>query len=58
MLLSFCAGELLIRHSLEHAFHVLGVDIDVKTSDAEFMSSNTAQYDIIIVDPWYDSLPP
>eukprot|EP00603_Paraphysomonas_imperforata_P006189 CAMPEP_0114419918 /NCGR_PEP_ID=MMETSP0103-20121206/4282_1 /TAXON_ID=37642 ORGANISM="Paraphysomonas imperforata, Strain PA2" /NCGR_SAMPLE_ID=MMETSP0103 /ASSEMBLY_ACC=CAM_ASM_000201 /LENGTH=194 /DNA_ID=CAMNT_0001588367 /DNA_START=117 /DNA_END=698 /DNA_ORIENTATION=+ len=46
------AGELLIRHSLEHAFQVLGVSLDVMRSDAEFLKAKGDQYDIIIVDPW------
>jgi hypothetical protein len=45
----------LIRHSLEHAFEVLGVQLDVMTSDAAFLKANGDRYDIIIVDPWYVS---
>lgn len=54
--LLYCtSGELLIRHSLEHAFEVLGVQLDVMTSDAAFLKANGDRYDIIIVDPWYVS---
>lgn len=45
-------GELLIRHSLEHAFSVLGVELHVMSSDAAFLKAKGDQYDIIIVDPW------
>ncbi len=46
------AGEILIRHSLEHAFKKLGVELRVVKSDREFETISGADYDIIIVDPW------
>ena len=45
-------GEILIRHSLEHALSALGVGVDVMKSDAEFLRAKGEEYDIIIVDPW------
>lgn len=46
------SGELLIRHSLEHAFALLGVKLDVMSSDEQFLRARGEAYDVIIVDPW------
>eukprot|EP01034_Spumella_vulgaris_P033764 gene33764-41654_t len=46
------AGELLIRHSLEHAFAHFGSELTVLTSDAQFDRCDMSKYDVIIVDSW------
>lgn len=45
-------GELLIRHSLQHAFGILGVHVIVLRSDYEFNKCDLSSFDIIVVDPW------
>lgn len=50
--MTFCEGELIIRHSLEFALEHFGVKLTVIRSDAEFNKVNMKEYDIIILDPW------
>eukprot|EP01038_Epipyxis_sp_PR26KG_P004775 gene4775-6697_t len=46
------AGELIIRHSLEYAFHYFNATYKILRSDSEFDHCNLNEYDIIILDPW------